>query len=169
MRRLLWVVLMIPALALAEPALRCGDADFAQRAIDRINAARLAGARCGAHAQPPAGPISWSANLAEASASHAQDMAERNELAHAGRDGSQGSDRLRRAGYDWRRWAENLGAGRRATLDDMLRRWLASPGHCANLMQAELLHAGLACVTNADQRVYWVLELAAPRGPTGGP
>lgn len=169
MRMSLWAVLMVPALAVAQPALRCGDADFAQRAVDRINAARQAGAQCGAAAQAPAGPISWSAALADASAVHAQDLALRNELAHAGRDGSQGSDRLRRAGYAWRRWAENLGAGRRASLDDMLRQWLASPGHCANLMQAELLHAGLACVVNADQRVYWVLELAAPRGPAREP
>ena len=169
MRMSPWAVLMVPALAVAQPALRCGDADFAQRAIDRINAARLAGARCGTNAQAPAGPISWSANLAEASAAHVQELAERNQLAHAGRDGSQGADRLRRAGYDWRRWAENLGAGRRATLDDMLRQWLASPGHCANLMQAELVHAGLACVVNADQRVYWVLELAAQRGPAREP
>ena len=107
--------------------------------------------------------------MAEASAAHAQDLAGRNELAHAGRDGSHGSDRLRRVGYAWRRWAENLGAGRRASLDDMLRLWLASPGHCANLMQAELLHAGLACVVNADQRVFWVLELAAPSVPTREP
>lgn len=169
MRMSLLAVLMLPALAVAQPALRCGDADFAHRALDRINAARQTGARCGAATQPPAGPLAWSAALAEASASHAQDMAERNQLAHAGRDGSQGSDRLRRAGYDWRRWAENLGAGRRATLDDMLRQWLASPGHCANLMQAEVLHAGLACVVNPDQRVFWVLELAAPRGPEREP
>ena len=43
--------------------------------------------------------------------------------------------------------------------------WLASSGHCANIMSARFSEMGVGFVVNGqdDYGVYWTLSLAAPR------
>lgn len=42
--------------------------------------------------------------------------------------------------------------------------WLASPGHCANLMNPMFTEVGAAyaTATNADYGVYWTMLFGAP-------
>jgi uncharacterized protein YkwD len=140
----------------------CHDAALTTRALHRLNALRAEGLTCGHVAQAPAPPLAWSARLTDAAAAHAQDMAERNQMAHTGRDGSRGGDRLLRAGYDWQVWAENLGTGTRS-VDELMRLWAASPGHCANLMLSDLQQMGLACAVGRNGRAFWSLTLGTLR------
>ena len=64
---------------------------------------------------------------------------------------------------------ENLAAGQ-SDIEDALQAWLASPSHCANLMQPEYRDVGLACVQRRGSRYerFWVahfgvLAAAPPR------
>ena len=44
--------------------------------------------------------------------------------------------------------------------------WMASPGHCANLMNNRFRDIGLACVSGTASntyRTYWTLSLGAVR------
>ena len=78
------------------------------------------------------------------------------------RDG-QGRDLATRLGlYPYRAAAENLAMG---TPDGtvVVRLWLDSPPHRANLLNAEVTHHGLARMRAADGQDYWALVLAAPR------
>jgi uncharacterized protein YkwD len=44
--------------------------------------------------------------------------------------------------------------------------WMASPGHCANIMQADFRDIGLACVNggaSSSYRTYWTMTLGSAR------
>jgi uncharacterized protein YkwD len=59
------------------------------------------------------------------------------------------ADRLRRSGARGPRFGENLawGVGRRATAAAVVRSWLASPGHRANLLRPGYRRIGIGALT----------------------
>ncbi|MCY7353049.1 MAG: CAP domain-containing protein [Cytophagaceae bacterium] len=122
-----------------------------------VNQARSAPCQCGTQTYPAAPALQLNTLLNTASQKHATDMATYNYFSHTGRDGSLPWDRMRREGYIWRRAAENIAAGyttARAVVDG----WLKSPGHCANIMNANLkdLGVGYAYTSTSRYRYYWV-------------
>ncbi len=134
-----------------------------QRAVERLNTLRQQGdAPCAA---PGAlmQPLAWEARLAGSAQAQASDLALRDLLSHV--DAAQRSfgTRLRQAGYAAAGAGENLAAGQ-TDFDDTLQAWLASPTHCANLMQPEFRDVGLACVQRRGSRYerFWVAHLGAP-------
>ena len=60
---------------------------------------------------------------------------------------------------------ENIASGYR-TVDAVMNGWIASPGHCANLMNAGFAEVGVACVPGVagnTYATYWTMELGRPR------
>ena len=60
---------------------------------------------------------------------------------------------------------ENIAAGY-PTIDAVMTGWMASDGHCANLMNPNFNQVGLVCVpgTAADTyNTYWTMDLARSR------
>lgn len=143
----------------------CGLPDFAAQALQRINAVRAAGASCGSRgAFAATGALAWHAALDKAAAAHAADMATRDYVSHTSPEGTGPGQRIAAAGYDARAWAENIAAGYPG-VDAVVAGWVASDGHCANLMNPNLRELGLACVrgSGTTYTTYWTLNLAAPR------
>ncbi len=132
----------------------------------RINAQRAAGAVCGAEGSFPAAPnLSWNAALTQASLVHSDDMMALNFFSHTGSNGSSAGQRATAAGYVWQTWGENIAAGQ-PTVNSVMDAWVASPGHCANLMNARFRDIGLACVSgsaNNTYRTYWTMTLGTAR------
>jgi uncharacterized protein YkwD len=154
-----WMVLATP---FARPADGSAD-DIAARVIELINAARQQPRDCGREKFPAAAPLKPSAALRQAARAHARDMAAGSYLGHKGSDGSNPADRVTRAGYEWRTVAENVAAGS-STAEDVVSGWLASPGHCANLMSSLYSETGVAFAFEADsdKGTYWTQVFAAP-------
>ncbi len=142
------------------------DQAFIREAVNAINTYRGEARRCegGGPVLPAAPRVSWDGRLGDAAAGHAADMARHGIMSHQGTDGLGPGDRITNAGYRWGGWAENVAAGQRS-VDAVVRGWIDSPGHCANIMNAELVEIGLAVAENPDSRYrhYWVLKLARPR------
>ena len=138
--------------------------EVARRVLALTNEARAKGRRCGSDVFAPAPPVRLNDALARAAAIHAQDMAQHSFLEHRGRDGSSASDRVSRAGYDWRSVGENIAAGQPSP-QEVVAGWLRSPGHCANLMESRFTEMGVAYAV--DQRseagIYWTQVFARPR------
>ncbi|WP_188311899.1 CAP domain-containing protein [Salinarimonas soli] len=69
--------------------------------------------------------------------------------------------RLRQFSVRHRTAAENLSAGA-VNVDEVMRRWQASPGHNANLLMPEATRIGFAqaSTTNGRFKRYWVMVLA---------
>lgn len=139
------------------------DAAFLDSVVERLNAIRAEGGRCGNIEYPPGPPLARSPALDEAARRHAEDMATNSFLAHTGSDGSSPGDRATHAGYDWDVVAENVASGQ-TSADDIAATWLDSGGHCANLRDAKYTETGIAFALNpGDGRdIYWV-QLYADR------
>ncbi|WP_434445965.1 CAP domain-containing protein [Lentzea sp. E54] len=83
------------------------------------------------------------AALSTAAQRHSQDMAAHNFMSHTGSDGSNFVTRIERAGYTrWTRAAENVAAGQRSAAD-VVRSWMNSAGHRANILNCNLRDIGV--------------------------
>lgn len=144
----------------------CNLPDFRAAALARVNEARAAGAQCGeAGTFDPAGAVAWNDLLAQAAAGHAQDMARLNFFSHTSPEGGTLTDRVNASGYAWQRLGENLAAGH-TSVAAVVDAWLASPDHCANMMNPLFTEMGVSCVpgsASTTYQTYWTMELAQPR------
>lgn len=126
-----------------------------------INAARAQSRACavGGQAMPAVAPLNWNAALATAAQRHSVDMARNDHFDHTGTDGSTAGQRIRDAGYDASAWGENIAAGY-ASVDAVVAGWLASEGHCRNIMSANHADFGASCVYRSGSRSgsYWATD-----------
>jgi uncharacterized protein YkwD len=140
---------------------RCDLPNLSATLLKRLNAARASGADCGPAGRfAPAGLLSWSAPLATAAEAHAQDMAAADNLSHTSRDGRTLRERIDAAGYAWRAIGENIAAGE-LTAERAMQGWLASPPHCANIMNPAFKEVGAACIAAAPgsrYASYWAMK-----------
>jgi uncharacterized protein YkwD len=87
-------------------------------------------------------------------------MSRQDFFAHVAPDGSSMVDRIRRTAYlrAVRRWSvgENLawGAGRRATPQQTVAAWMASPGHKANILDRGFDEIGVGVFPGAPVRGF---------------
>lgn len=131
--------------------------------LAQVNAARAKPRLCGRQRFGAARPLAWNANLGAAAQGHSKAMAYGNYFAHQDPDGDMPSDRARAAGYRGRQIGENIAAGQGSPSKAMAG-WLASPGHCANLMNPMFTQVGAGFATQArsDEGVYWTMLFGAP-------
>jgi uncharacterized protein YkwD len=56
-------------------------------------------------------------------------------------------------------------AARRIDADTVVREWLDSPGHCANIMAPQFKEMGVAfaAAPQSDQRIVWAQVFATPQ------
>jgi uncharacterized protein YkwD len=133
------------------------------RVMELVNDARAQGRRCGRDYHDAAGPLADSSSLRKAAQRHAEDMARRKYFDHRGADGSQPKDRVQRAGYAPRLTGENI-AFAPESAEEVVAGWLASPGHCANIMDARFTETGIAVATGRQRgHIYWVQVFGSPQ------
>jgi uncharacterized protein YkwD len=126
----------------------------AERARDLVNTYRK---------QKGLRPLKLQPALTEAARAHSRDLAKWDRISHYGSDGSNPWDRVKRAGYDARLAAENVGTGQ-VTVDEVINGWKASPGHNKNLLLPEAEHMGIALIQDArtEFKTFWTLVIASP-------
>jgi uncharacterized protein YkwD len=151
---------------LARPVIdsRMGDNRSVGKALlAEVNAARARPRMCGRQRFAAARPLSWNPALGAAAQGHSKAMAYGNYFAHQDPDGDMPADRARSAGYRGRQIGENIAAGQSSPSKAMAG-WLASPGHCANLMNPMFTQvgAGFASEARSDNGVYWTMLFGAP-------
>ena len=147
-----WVVFAAPFEA---DALK-DESRVSARILELANEARSRPRRCGSQQFAAAPPLSLESHLTSAARTQARDMAKHNRLDHTGSDGSEPDQRVTRAGYKWRTTGENIASGP-TTPDEVMEGWLASPGHCENLMSPRFQEMGIAWVVDPKSAagVYW--------------
>lgn len=156
----LWVLIAAPLVTpeLSDPQ------RVADEVNDLVNRARASGHRCGNRLFRPVPPLHPSVKLREAALAHSRDMAAHSYLEHIGRNGSTPGKRVARTGYLWAAVGENI-AGGAPSARDVVAGWLASPEHCANIMDPDFSETAVAYAIDARSRmgVYWTEEFAAPQ------
>jgi uncharacterized protein YkwD len=122
------------------------------------NAARATGRTCGTTYYPAAAPLTPELRLDVVARRHAQDLAEQNYFAHDSMNGLVFSQRIAAVGFD-PYGGENIAAGY-PTPAATIAGWLASPGHCANMMSPHHTHLGVgkAALAGSQYGTYWAQE-----------
>ena len=130
-----------------------------------VNAERAKGADCRTRGvYPAAQALTWSEKLETASLAHSQDMAQNNIFSHTSADGRTLADRVNATGYEWSRLGENIAAGY-PEIALAVAGWMASDGHCANLMEGRYREIGMACVVGTSSSRYsnyWTQDFGSP-------
>ena len=144
----------------------CNIANFSATALARINQLRAAGADCRTGGQfAPAGALAWNGLLTQAAQGHTQDMVTANFFSHTGSGGSTLTSRVNATGYLWSALGENIAAGY-SGIDAVMAGWMASDGHCANLMNSNFTEVGLVCINGTSANTYgnyWTMDLGKSR------
>jgi uncharacterized protein YkwD len=109
-------------------------------------------------------PLKLQPNLTEAARAHSRDLAKWDRISHFGSDGSNPWDRVKRAGYNAKLAAENVGTGQ-VTIEEVIKGWKNSPGHNKNLLLPDAEHMGIALVqdTKTEFKTFWTLVLGSPK------
>jgi uncharacterized protein YkwD len=98
--------------------------------------------------------------LQKAAERHARDMAAHRKMSHIGSDDSKPLDRVKDAGYDYRRTGENIAFGR-FTPDQLMEGWMESATHKRNIL-GSFSQIGVACATAEDGMTYWCVTFGLP-------
>ncbi|ANI60957.1 CAP domain-containing protein [Pseudomonas sp. GR 6-02] len=153
-------------IVLARPLLtgRLGDWQAeGQKLLEAMNSARTQARQCGTQSFAATTPMVWNATLGSAAEGHSRAMANQNFFDHKDRDGRTPGDRAELAGYAGQQVGENIAAGQ-DTVRKVVDGWLASPGHCANLMNPQFRELGAAYAVDpkSDAGIYWTAMFGTP-------
>jgi uncharacterized protein YkwD len=101
-------------------------------------------------------PVHVDARLTAASLGHSAYMAQTGAFSHTGRGGSDFVYRGKAAHYP-RPLAENIAFGYRSGLD-VVKAWMASPGHRANILNCKATTVGVGAVYAANGTPYFTQD-----------
>jgi uncharacterized protein YkwD len=154
-------------IVLAQPLVSSDLGDWQEaghQVLKLVNIARRKGRTCGNAYHEAAPPLHKNAKLGAAALAHSRDMAEHNHFGHKGSNGGTAATRASAEGYQWRSIGENVATGR-AKPEQVMKGWLSSPGHCANIMSASFTEMGAAYAVNpkSDTFIYWTQVFGRPR------
>jgi uncharacterized protein YkwD len=123
--------------------------------LQLVNDIRKKGCKCGDTYYGPVPAVKWNEQLAAAAVSHSENMYKNKFFAHVAPDGSNGGVRIKRAGYPWMAFGENIAAGYNSE-KEVVKGWIESPGHCKNIMSKLYKEMGVGRYGN-----YWTQEFGA--------
>ena len=101
------------------------------------------------------------ADLKSAAQKHSADMAKQDYFSHTGKDGRSPFDRMADAGYSFTAAAENIAAGQR-TPADVVKGWMNSEGHKANILNCTYTEIGVGYAKGGSYGTYWTQDFGKP-------
>ncbi|GII92623.1 CAP domain-containing protein [Sinosporangium siamense] len=106
-------------------------------------------------------PVTADARLRAAAAGHSKDMADRGYFSHTSPEGKNPGDRIKASGFTpMRGWGENIAMGQR-TAEAVVKGWLNSAGHRANMLNCAHTHIGVGHhAGGAKGGPYWTQVFA---------
>ncbi|AVH60932.1 MULTISPECIES: CAP domain-containing protein [Streptomyces] len=99
-------------------------------------------------------PLSPDSPLTTAAQAHSADMVARAFYSHTSPDGSRPWDRAAAAGCTRRTIGENIACGQRSPAE-VVRGWMNSPGHRANILKPDFTHIGIGLAGGGKAGTYW--------------
>lgn len=158
------MMLLLAAMLLLPSATGCNDGAYCDavanwpserqawetRMLELFNQARATGATCGANGDyGPTGALIMDSALRCASRVHSMDMHNRGFFDHTNPDEEGPRDRFEQAGWSGGGWGENIIAGY-GSAESAFDGWMASDGHCANIMNPSFNQVGIGYFSGSD-------------------
>ncbi|TDD78023.1 CAP domain-containing protein [Actinomadura darangshiensis] len=98
--------------------------------------------------------------LTKAAQAHSSDMARRGFFEHTNPDGKDPGDRITAAGFRWSTYGENIAKGQ-PTPSAVMKAWMNSPGHRANILNCGFAEIGVGVVKSGGP--YWTQDFGTAR------
>ncbi|MEI7030470.1 sigma-70 family RNA polymerase sigma factor [Streptomyces pratensis] len=98
-------------------------------------------------------PVRVNDLLSTAAQRHSEDMANRDYFSHTSPDGTDPGDRITAAGYRWSTYGENIAKGQQ-TPAAVMRGWMDSPGHRANILNCSFKEIGVGKQATDDGPIW---------------
>ena len=134
----------------AAPAERAGQAALERKVIRLTNKRRVA---------HDCDRLGMRKSLRKAARKHSDAMADADELSHQVEGEPPLGERVSNAGYDWTMVGENIAVGYR-TPRAVVKAWMKSEGHRANILDCDYEHIGVGVVTRDGTR-WWTQVFGA--------
>jgi len=112
-------------------------------------------------------PLGLSADLTNSAQEHSDDQAYMNDMSHNGSDGSDPGTRIQDYGYKWQACAENVAFGYPGNEKKVMKAWMQSPGHRANIL-GPYTHFGSA-VAYSGSTPYYTQDFGSNNDPGNFP
>ena len=116
-----------------------------------VNTHRVSGGECDGELFGPGSPLSMDSNLRCAARNHSMDMGARDYFSHDTPEGESFVDRVDKTDYAGFPAGENIALGY-PTPDAVMAGWMASPGHCKNIMNPNHTQIGIG---HYGEGSYW--------------
>ncbi|GAA1797918.1 CAP domain-containing protein [Actinomadura chokoriensis] len=104
--------------------------------------------------------VTSDARLTQAAQGHSADMARRGFFDHTNPDGKSPGDRITATGYRWSTYGENIAKGQ-PTPASVMKAWMNSPGHRANILNCTFAEIGIGVVKSGGP--YWTQVFGTAR------
>ena len=122
------------------------DQDNALKTIDFVNKQRK---------QLGAKELIQDTNLSKIAKAKAEDMAKNNYFDHKSPTYGTVDEMLKKFNYKWTAYGENIARGYIAP-ESVVKEWMLSPTHRANIENNTFTHIGSGYATDAEGKPYWV-------------
>jgi uncharacterized protein YkwD len=99
-------------------------------------------------------PLKVNETLTLVARAHSANMAKQGKMEHV-LDGKKCGDRVLGAGYDYLLVKENIAAGTEWSVDTVMKEWMASKGHRANILNDEVVEIGIGIVADPGGKLYY--------------
>lgn len=118
---------------------------YEQKVVELVNAER---------AKQGLKPLQVDPELAKVARIKSQDMRDKNYFSHQSPTYGSPFEMMKQFGISYRAAGENIAAGQK-TPEAVVEAWMNSPGHRANILNANYTHIGVGYVTGGSYGTYW--------------
>ena len=105
-------------------------------------------------------PLQFNQKLMQAARDHVANMAKQETLNHE-LDGKKMEDRLKEVEYNYAHAGENI-AWKQPTPREVVRGWMNSEGHKANILHEDYTEIGIATAKSPKGHRYWIQVFGTP-------
>lgn len=121
------------------------DKQFAAQVLDLVNQERQ---KAGLQ------PVQLDEQVAAVATKKSEDMRDKNYFSHDSPTYGSPFDMLKQFGVNYNSAGENIAAGQR-TPEEVMKAWMESPGHKANILSSNFTHLGVGVAKGGSYGVYW--------------
>lgn len=132
----------------ATPAVSGDYATFQKRVVELVNAER---------AKNGLKPLTMNAQVNKTATLKSQDMAKLGYFDHNSPTYGSPFDMMKKYGISYRTAGENIAMGQ-TTPEQVMKGWMNSPGHRANILKASFTQIGVGVAKNSSGRLYWTQQ-----------
>ncbi len=130
------------------PAVSGDYAAFQKRVVELVNAER---------AKNGLKPLTMNAQVNKTATLKSQDMAKLGYFDHNSPTYGSPFDMMKKYGISYRTAGENIAMGQ-TTPEQVMKGWMNSPGHRANILKASFTQIGVGVAKNSSGRLYWTQQ-----------